>query len=489
LSWKSSSGGIAIAAALAVTLGSTRAVTRRAADLRSSRAAQKPATSRTVKRTYLPTDEVIANPERGFYRFVNLLRDRDLRPVRNGGRTLVFSYIRLDAARNSSIPASLLASLEAGLDVARQAGVKVILRFAYNNGPYPNSQPDASKERVLEHIRQLRPCFRQNEDVIALVQAGFIGAWGEWHTSTNHLLDDPRDRREILEALLDALPPTRTVQLRYPRYKQEMYGGPLSPAQAYRGSYATRVGHHNDCFLASETDMGTYPDGEQERWKQYLAADTRFVPMGGETCALFPPRTDCATALAEMKRLHFSFLNEDYHRGVVAGWSRQGCRAEMDRCLGYRLVLHDADLPATCRSGDSFRLRLRLRNEGWAAPFNPRPVYAVMVGAGCRFDVRLPGLDPRRWGAGQEVAIDSVVRVPAAAKAGAYHLALWLPDNAPRLRARPEYAVRVANEGGWDAATGLNSLAELHVSRPVRGSKGGSLATLPSRSDTPLAHR
>jgi hypothetical protein len=213
--------------------------------------------------------------------------------------------------------------------------------------------------------------------------------------------------------------------------------------------------------------MGTYPEGEQERWKQYLAADTRFVPMGGETCAVFPPRTDCATALAEMKRLHFSFLNEDYHRGVLAGWSRQGCRAEMDRSLGYRFVLHDAALSARCRAGVSVRLRLRLRNEGWAAPFNPRPVYAVMVGAGGRFDVRLPGLDPRRWGAGQRVDIDAVVRVPAAATAGDYHLALWLPDNSPRLRARPEYAVRLANEGVWDAATGLNSFAELHVSSPV----------------------
>jgi hypothetical protein len=464
LSWRSTISRITLAAGLAAAVGLTGALMLRAAEPKPSCAPRNAPTPPTIRRSFLPAEEVIPNPERGFYRFVNLLRDRDLRRVRDGGHTLVFSYVRLDQARTTPLPPSLLASLEAGLESTRQAGVKVILRFAYNNGPYPNSEPDASKERVLAHIRQLRSCFRRNEDVIALVQAGFIGAWGEWHSSTNRLLDDPRDRREILEALLEALPPTRAVQLRYPPHKHQMYGGPLSPDQAQRGSYAARVGHHNDCFLASETDMGTYPDGQQERWKQYLAAETRFVPMGGETCAVFPPRTDCAMAVAEMKRLHFSYINEDYHRRVVAGWSRQGCRAEIDRCLGYRFVLRDADLPASCRPGDSFRLRLRLRNEGWAAPFNPRPVYAVIVGAGGRFEARLSGVDPRRWGADQDVIIDSPVRLPAAAKPGTYRLAVWLPDSSPRLRPRPEYAVRFANESVWEAATGLNMLAPLQVS-------------------------
>src|SRR5207249_11370715 len=136
LSWNSCSRGIALAAALAATLGATGTLTRRAAEPGSSLSAQQHRTPPAVKQTFLPTDAVIANPERGFYRFVDLLRDRDLRRVRDSGHTLVFSSVRLDAARNSPIPASLLASLEAGLEAARQAGVKVILRFAYNNGPY-----------------------------------------------------------------------------------------------------------------------------------------------------------------------------------------------------------------------------------------------------------------------------------------------------------------------------------------------------------------
>ena len=69
----------------------------------------------------------------------------------------------------------------------REAGVKAIIRFAYNQGPYPDSEPDASKAQILRHIEQLAPLLQNNADVIAWLEAGFIGAWGEWHTSTNGL--------------------------------------------------------------------------------------------------------------------------------------------------------------------------------------------------------------------------------------------------------------------------------------------------------------
>ena len=37
---------------------------------------------------------------------------------------------------------------------------------------------DATKEWMLRHIEQLRPIFSEFEDVIDVVQAGFIGVWG-----------------------------------------------------------------------------------------------------------------------------------------------------------------------------------------------------------------------------------------------------------------------------------------------------------------------
>ncbi|MCX7807831.1 MAG: DUF4832 domain-containing protein, partial [Deltaproteobacteria bacterium] len=78
--------------------------------------------------------------------------------------------------------------------------------------------------------------------------------------------------------------------------------------------------------------------GEIERRKRELAVHTLYVPVGGETCQPFPPRSECASALAEMEMHHYSFINRDYHPDVVASWRMGGCIDAIRKRLGYRLV-------------------------------------------------------------------------------------------------------------------------------------------------------
>jgi hypothetical protein len=418
--------------------------------------------------SFAPDSSIFSNPERGFYSAVELLEEKSFSWVLARKHTLIHSYVRLDDWRNATLPSSLLSDIDAKMDLVRASGLKLILRFAYNFGPYPDSDPDASKTRILEHIAQLTPTLQKNADAIAVVQAGFIGAWGEWHTSTNDLLDDPKDRRDILEALLGALPPERSVVIRYPAYKKEMYGGPLDGSSAWSGSFAARTGHHNDCFLSSKTDVGTYPDGQQELWKEYLAQDNLHVPMGGETCAVYAPGTACAPALKEMERLHYTFLNQDYHEDVVQGWESGGCKAEMDRRLGYRLTLVNAELPPALRPGGSFQLRVRLKNDGWAAPMNPRPARLVLTSGAKRASVEIPESDVRRWLPGQEITLEVRVRIPASWPEGAAQWALALPDPSA-LGADPRYAIRLASSGVWDESTGDNRLGPVQIQASAPG--------------------
>ena len=414
----------------------------------------------TVQHSYTPSSADIVNPERGFRAFVNLLGQSNFAPYRDAeGYALVHANIHLDNYRASSLPASLLAEIDAAFGRVRQAGIKVVLRFTYNSGPYPDSEPDASKEWVLRHISQLTPTLQKNADVIAWLEAGFIGAWGEWHTSTNGL-DNPTDKRDILNALLAALPRERMVQVRTVADIQTLYPNPLTAQQAFNGSAQARVGHHNDCFLASDTDMGTYRRSSLAADKAYISQIGRFTPVGGETCEPNPPRSSCATALQELAMLHFGDLNEDYHPDVINAWKAGGCYAEIRQRLGYRFALQSAAFEPRLSPGSTLHLSVALENKGFAAPVNPRPLLAVLDGpANYAFAL---AVDPRRWEPGP-ASFSAQLRLPADIPAGTYRLSLWLPDAAASLRLDPRYAIRFANEGTWEERTGRNLLGEIII--------------------------
>ena len=203
--------------------------------------------------------------------------------------TLVYRAYRLDTFKDRPLTDTLLTQIRADFAIARATGVKLILRFAYTDKATTGDCPDqykicppygdAPKAIVLEHIRQLGPLMHENADILAVLQMGFIGIWGENYftdyfgdASTNSLGVVPdsswRDRNDVLSALLTALPANRMVQVRTPQIKQRFVYGPQAPvtatgmdtATAFGASTAARIGFHNDCFLASPDDYGTFYD-------------------------------------------------------------------------------------------------------------------------------------------------------------------------------------------------------------------------------------
>ena len=431
--------------------------------------------------SYTATDDLFPNPERGFYRHTEthsplytLLDGSTLLGYRQTENvTLILRLFYLEGFVSSAITQAYLDNMQADFNTLRGAGLKAVVRFAYtqdSTAPFG----DASKAQIISHLAQLGPVLQANGDVIAVVQAGFTGTWGEW-AFTDHFgisdLSDPSlfaDRREVLDGILDALPASRMVQLRTPFYKYQMFfplAGtpsalvPLSPLDAHSGSAIARTGHHNDCFLASETDFGTYGAvGSIGADKGYLEVDTRYVPMGGETCSPNPPRSSCATALLELDRFHWSYLNNGWNPYVLGGWDTGGCMPEVKQRLGYRLALVKGMYSDAVDPGGSFTGHIQLRNDGWAAPFNPRDVELVFrhTVTGAVHSTPLADEDPRFWLAGETQVLDH--RFPANVPPGDYDLLLHLPDPEPSIAGRPEYAIRYANDGVWEEGTGYNAL-------------------------------
>jgi hypothetical protein len=429
----------------------------------------------TSLQTYDAATGTVLNPERGFHHYVDLLTE-DFSDVRASGATLVYSYVHLDAYRTKALPDALLTKLKAALGRLRTAGLKVVLRFAYNEGPYPNPEPDASKDQIFAHLDQLAPVLASDNDVIAILQAGFIGAWGEWHSSTHGLDTDPAAWQAILGKILEVLPANRLTQVRTPQRKADLYQTKLTSSEAFTGVDKARVGHMNDCFLASDDDSGTY-EGDITKWKGWVADESRFVPVGGETCADNPPRSSCASAKKELALLHFSYLNRDYHEDVIASWKKDKCYDEIAEKLGYRLVLKSASVAEKARPGGSFQLQVALENQGYAAPFNQRPVELVLSGQGKSHVVTLTELEVRRWLPGT-TTVSTHVKLPSSLAPGAYTIGLRLPDASPSLAARAEYAIQFANEGTWNASTRVNELGTVTIAVDAPGTSDESQTEL-----------
>jgi len=446
--------------------------------------------AQTATVTYTASSVNFPNPERGFYKYsdtessssstYNLLNQSTLTNYRtNQNITLVFRYFYLNDFVNSSIPQSYLNNMQTDFNRIRNAGLKSVIRFAYSDDYGDNVILDASKTRILEHINQIKPLLIANADVIAVMQAGFIGAWGEWYytdqaefggwgyNETNLTAANYGHRKNITDAILNALPNTRAVQIRYPKMKQQMYNtpAPLPPSQAWTNTSLARIGHHNDCFLSSNTDVGTYSNVSTEY--PYLNQETQFVPMGGETCAVFESRTNCETAQFEMEKFHWSYLNLDYHPSVINGWQTGDCYQEIQKNLGYRFQLTSALLPQSITAGNQLAVTLNINNVGYAAPFNERNAYIVLknLSTNAVFSILMES-DPRTWRG--EITVTENLTLPASIIPGNYATYLHLPDAYASLANRPEYAIRFANNSMWEAATGYNNLSHnIIVNQPL----------------------
>lgn len=415
------------------------------------------------------TDEtVFPNPERGLYTHRGYesgsrpITTSELKKIRQDNITLIFTSYFLKDFINRPISDAMLQLIQDNFDVLRTNGMKAVLRFAYSKSSDAATY-DADQEIILTHIAQLKPLFQKNKDVIAVMEAGFIGAWGEWWYSThygNGSKPDYDKRRIILNALLDAMPKERMISLRTPLFKTKMlnisFNEPLTETEAYNQTHKARLSHHNDCFLADAGDMGTY---KVEGDRTYAAADSRYTCVGGETCTQPTTYSECAAAIEAMSAHHWSYINIDYHKGILNDWHQKGCFDEIQKRLGYRFVLTQVRHSKDAIAGSHYELILAIDNKGFAAPYNPRQaeIRFRSVATGTITHIHKMDADPRFWFSGNH-EITEKIKLPQKMETGEYEVLLFLPDPAQSLYEHPEYSIRMANKDTWEEKTGYNKL-------------------------------
>lgn len=430
---------------------------------------------------YTPDETgIFPNPERGFtdelsakvsdsnpYIIQGEESFLDERLATNKERLVVVLY-NLYNYKTKDLSEKMLSGFNTDMQVLRDKGFKCVLRFAYTE--QQSDKNDAGKDRVLAHLAQLKPYLAQNADVIYVMEAGFVGVWGEWYYSDyfgNETQQLNANRRAVLEGLLDAVPQDRFVLVRYPLIKTQYLGdeNTLTAEEAFSGSARAKIGHHNDAFLNKYGNDGTYgrdgdgPDDDPVL-RQYIADETLFVPNGGETNVESSSlaKKVYANAPDEMSRYHWSFCGAEYAEPVTSRWRSSGIFDELNRKMGYRYELVSADLPDEAFVNRQTEITITLRNAGYAPLYNARPVFLVLQDGNQTYPIRLQA-DPRRWlPNGETTVIHETVTIPKEVPVGSYRMWLHLPDAYPSLANDPRYAVRFANIDTWDEETGMNDL-------------------------------
>lgn len=425
---------------------------------------------------------IFPNPERGFITMIGGTlseskpygvkgQESSLENHANNdkGSLVLVHYYLTNYRTSETIPTKVLNAFDEDMGVLRSKKMKAIIRFSYTNGTYKKngveSGKDASLEIVQKHIAQYKSHWQANADVIFCFQAGIVGAWGEWYYTDNFgnmqgTINDAR--RALIDTLLAAVPADRMIQLRTPLFKTGYIGDTkaLTEEEAFTGTPRARLGQHNDAFLYDYDNMGTYTDTAKQ--KPWLAQETLYVPIGGETditdVSLAQQWATYDKTIAEMSRLHWTFIQSGYAEATTNMWRNNGTFDELNRRMGYRFQLVKGTYGDQVEQGGKLSINMQIRNAGFAPLYNERPAYIVLKNSSHTYKLRLAS-DPRTWKPnGVTTTINEQVKVPSSVATGTYQLYLYLPDAYSSIADKPAYAVRFANSSVWESSTGMNKL-------------------------------
>lgn len=415
-------------------------------------------------------------------------------------------------------------TMQSYFDELQKQGKKAVLRFAYEKDFMGRAANGPTGEQILEHLDQLKPFLEKNKDLILVVQAGLIGAWGEWHSSIQGLENSEETKTAVLEKLLSVVPAERNVQVRLPEFKNLLKDKP----ELYK-----RLSFHDDFIVIRpdrwDADMheGTPKFDQIVAESPYLVVDGElpwgFWSVGADPDSpsagwiidglqaarrLFLQHYTSLSVIHNYKEQHpnnrfdennppeysmivwkKSLITEDslrQHRMPVSdGYfeRKDGTKVKRNMFdyirdhLGYRIELQSLQLPDKLEAGKEHLLQLNLINRGFATVFGEHPVCFVLIDDQGNVTEFKTDANPTDWQPFNPAdstctslvhTVELPLNLPPSMKPGTYKLGLWIPDASERLMYNPRYAIRCANgDTAWwiskDGKYGVNVLTDVDL--------------------------
>ncbi len=431
---------------------------------------------------YTESTRRLPNPDRGFYYPAIIVGNStgfDYSQVNNAisdalntNRTLVHLRInisklsgRANGNRDLNLSDADIADLNSAFDLLRKNKLKAIVRVAYDYDGETNKEPD-TLSAILKHIEQFKTIFETNKDIITVVEAGFIGQWGEMHDSD---YANPKDINEILKALLKTVPDTITVNARTLTMYRNLFGSdPIRENTAYDGSGASRLGMFNDGYLGSESDLGTYYNREEDL--KFLESHANYTFFGGEAVAPNNPYNDIENAQVEMFRTHTTYLNyiwnneitqvkwgNSIYNGPNSIYKGQTAQKYIEDHLGYRFVLKKSKISPNVKQGEKLAISINIENTGFGNVINEKKVKLMLKNPEMIY-VTDTNIDVRQWNSNETITKNIVFTIPNDINTGEWEIYLKIED-----KENDQYVIQFANDETWNPYVNANYIGKFNV--------------------------
>lgn len=389
----------------------------------------------------------------------------------------------------------------------RKNGCMIALRWRYDSNGKTNPEP-ASFEQVLRHVQQIKESgiLEEYKDIIAYVESGFVGCWGEQHggkyTSVEH-------KAQLLDAMLDCVPSPIPVTVRTPDTFAKWCGIERSALADYypeEGSDAARVGLYDDGYMGSNSDLGTYANREIET--EWLSHQTLTSYFGGEFSGNleFAQQYDTylpENCIPEMYKTHLSYINsniwglydeftfgEEYDvEGVDnSAYYGQTVKKFIRDHLGYRFVLRKSELSDSVVRGGQLSLHFKVENTGFANPI-PKQKAEILLERDGQFIRTEVDINSNEWYSCTTADEVINVKLPDSLPSGKWNAYLKLSVGSNTVEQVGLRSIRFANENVWNGGIGANYLGSFTVfAGSAEGTDNGFYQIDDNISENPVSH-
>ena len=429
---------------------------------------------------------IIKNPDRGFYKEIQVELQKDKEDIESFEReideinendkeiSLILLQLNLkNYVEINTISAQKIDEINKYFSIIRDNGYKVIFRVVYDSEGKENPEPEFNM--ILQHIEDLKKVYTTNEDIIFVVEAGYLGSYGEW---TNGKYDKyMEEKNKIISKLLDVVPQKIQISFRRPTYITDYLSSKntVTDEKSFSTQAIARLGIYNNGYLASETDEDTYEKLERTESLNWQENQTQYTIFGGEVKNWKSTYNDLGNAIKDMFSRHCTYLNKDDDKNVKEKWkssiytgeeetyNRKNGYLYIQNHLGYRLLLTDVQIKGT-EAGRSANVSINLQNIGFGNIIKEKKISLIYKNSINTYKIDV-NIDIRKQLKNQNYVLEITDELPENIEDGEYNVYLSIGEPYESLKDNSNYYIKLANKNVWNEETKGNYLGKVTIGK------------------------